>query len=96
MMLAVPHLFGTQAGPNPYWAAWDWDLALAEGMAAAGLEFSGNWGFVETSMHLEIHHEIAPKEQARACNDCHNGGIDFTALGYSGDPQVVGGEHPTD
>jgi octaheme c-type cytochrome (tetrathionate reductase family) len=93
--LIVPHLFGKGPGPNPYWGSYDWALALAEGAAAAGQEYSGTFEFVATTMHLEIHHEVAPKAQARQCNDCHNGGIDFMALGYTGDPMVVGGEHAT-
>ena len=95
-LLAVPHLFGTASGPSPYWGAWDWDLAISEGMAAAGLDYSGTYGFVETSLHLELHHEVAGGEHARDCMDCHNGGIDFVALGYSGDPMVVGAEHATE
>ena len=84
--LIVPHLFGMLPGPNPYWAKYDWGLALAEGAAWAGQPYSGTYGFVDTVMYLSVNHEIAPKEQARSCNDCHNGGIDFTLLGYPGDP----------
>ncbi len=36
--------------------------------------------------HATETHEIAPKEQARSCNDRHSGGIDLTKRGYSGDP----------
>ena len=86
----VPHLFGTGPGANPYWAKYDWQLALQEGAAYAGQTFSGEYEFVETEMFLSINHEVAPKELARECNDCHNGGIDFTELGYSGDP-ITGG-----
>ena len=84
--LLVPHLFGLGPGPNPYWAKYDWALALAEGAAYAGQPYSGSYEFVDTEMYLSINHEVAPKEQARDCNDCHNGGIDFTELGYSDDP----------
>ena len=95
-VLAVPHLFGTASGPNPYWGAWDWDAAIAEGMAAAGLDYSGTYGFTETYLYMELHHEVSGGDAARQCMDCHNGGIDFIALGYSGDPMVVGGEHATE
>ena len=84
--MLVPHLFGLSGGPNPYWAKYNWYLALQEGAAYAGQTFSGDYEFVDTEMYLSVNHEIAPKEQARSCNDCHNGGIDFTELGYSGDP----------
>jgi hypothetical protein len=82
-----PHLFGTGPGPKPYWVAYDWAAAIAEGAAFAGQPYSGTYGFVETEMYLGIHHEVAPKEQARTCASCHDGGIDFTALGYAGDPK---------
>ena len=95
MVIAVPHLFGTGSGDNPYWGTWDWELALQEGMAAAGVDYSGTFDFVETYLYMELHHEVAPKEQARGCMDCHGGAIDFTALGYTGDPMTVGGEHAT-
>lgn len=88
--IIVPDLF---AGADSYWKAWDWDRASASGMAAVGLEYSGEYEFVETEMYLGISHEVAPKENALACDDCHaeGGRIDFAALGYSGDPMDVGG-----
>ena len=89
--VAVPHLFGKVGGSNPYWAKWDWAKAFEEGMETAGLDYSGKYVWVETRMHLAIHHEVAPKSQALSCNDCHNGGIDFKALGYSNDPMKSGG-----
>jgi len=84
--IVVPHLFGMAGGENPYWAKYDWDLALAEGAAYTGVPFSGTVGFVDTVMYLTVNHEIAPPSMALNCNDCHNGGIDFTALGYDADP----------
>jgi hypothetical protein len=87
----VPHLFGKVGGSNPYWAKWDWGKAFEEGMKTAGLVYSGKYGWVETQMHLAIHHEVAPKFQALSCNDCHNGGIDFKVLGYSSDPMKIDG-----
>jgi octaheme c-type cytochrome (tetrathionate reductase family) len=88
--MLVPHLFGLAGGANPYWAKYNWYLALQEGAAYAGQTFSGDYEFVDTEMYLSVNHEIAPKEQALSCNDCHNGGIDFTELGYSGDPTSGG------
>ncbi|MCA9254133.1 MAG: tetrathionate reductase family octaheme c-type cytochrome [Phycisphaerales bacterium] len=84
--MIVPHLFGMAGGANPYWAKFDWDLAMAEGAAYTGVDFSGTVGFVDTVMYLTVNHEIAPPSMALDCNDCHNGGIDFTKLGYSADP----------
>jgi octaheme c-type cytochrome (tetrathionate reductase family) len=88
--MLVPHLFGTAGGPNPYWVAYDWDLALEEGAPLAGQTYSGSYEFVDTVMYLAVNHEIAPKASARTCSSCHNGGIDFTKLGYSGDPMTGG------
>lgn len=93
-LLAVPHLFGLQSGPHPYWVDYDWNLAIADGMAAAGLPYSGTFEFVDTVMYLELHHEVRPGVGSRQCIDCHDGGIDFTALGYIGDPRYFGGQHP--
>jgi len=91
----IPHLFGKGSGENPYWAAYDWALAFAEGMSYVGVDYSGTFDWAETTMHMVINHEVAPKADARACNDCHNGGIDFSELGYTGDPMMVGGQHAT-
>lgn len=89
--MIVPHLFGKAGGSNPYWAKWDWEKSFEEGMQTAGLEYSGTYEWVETYMYLVINHEVAPKSEALTCTDCHSGGIDFTKLGYSGDPMTTGG-----
>mgnify|MGYP003572325016 FL=1 len=88
--MLVPHLFGLKGGDFPYWVFYDWGLALEDGAAYTGQTFSGFYEFVDTEMYLSVNHEIAPKEMARDCNDCHNGGIDFIELAYTGDP-VSGG-----
>jgi hypothetical protein len=89
--ILVPHLFPGPAGPGAYWKNWDWAAAFREGMDYAGLPYSGSFEWVRTEMYLSINHEVAPKEDALSCGDCHNGGIDFTALGYDGDPMLSGG-----
>ena len=96
--MLVPHLFGMKGGPNPYWAKFDWDLALQDGAAYTGQTYSGAFNFVETYMYLTVNHEVAPAEQAYgmdgACGDCHTGNqIDWTLLGYDADP-VTGGTRP--
>jgi octaheme c-type cytochrome (tetrathionate reductase family) len=87
--MLVPHLFGTAGGANPYWATYDWGPALEEGAAAAGQTYSGQYEWVDTVMYLRVNHEVAPKEMALDCEDCHAGGIDFEALGYERDPWEV-------
>jgi octaheme c-type cytochrome (tetrathionate reductase family) len=98
--ILVPHLFGTVGGPNPYWAKYDWDLAIRDGVAAAGQEYTGEYEFVDTLSYWAVNHEIAPKEQAlgmggtQGCVDCHGlGQINWAGLGWSADP-ALGGTRP--
>lgn len=96
--ILVPHLFGMKGGPNPYWAKYDWDLALQDGAAYTGQTYTGAFEFVDTVMYLTVNHEVAPAEQALGkdsnCGDCHiSGVIDWAGLGYSDDP-VFGGTRP--
>ncbi len=96
--ILVPHLFGMKGGPNPFWAKFDWNLALTDGALYAGQTYTGAFDFRDTVMYLTVNHEVAPKEQAYgmngACGDCHLGAdIDWTALGWSDDP-VQGGTRP--
>lgn len=48
---------------------------------------------MKTASYFSVSHEIAPKEEALQCSECHAGGsrMDWKALGYSGDPMTVGG-----
>ncbi len=91
--ILVPHLFGTAGGPTPYWPNYDWAAALQEGAAAAGQDFSGTYGFVETEMYLSVNHEVAPPEMAfgydNDCSDCHfDDKIDWQAIYWTGDPAL--------
>ena len=93
-LVLVPHLFGKVSGPNPYWGTWDWDLALQDGAAYTGQNYSGNYAFGSTEALLSVNHEIAPAENAlgygpipEACSDCHTTDVvDWEALGWTGDP----------
>jgi octaheme c-type cytochrome (tetrathionate reductase family) len=95
----VPHLFGLKGGENPYWAKYDWDLAIQDGAAYTGQTYSGDYEFVDTVLYLKVDHEVAPAQQAYGmdgnCNDCHNNpdGFDWTELGWTGDP-IQGGTRP--
>ncbi len=95
--ILVPHLFGLAGGPNPYWVAYDWDLALRDGAAITGQTYSGEYEFIDTVSYWAVNHEVAPAEMALGrggCDDCHgNGQIDWAGLGYSDDP-VAGGTRP--
>ena len=90
-VMLIPHLFGTAEAPTPYWGNWNWEKAFEEGMEVSGLSYSGSYEWVETYMYMAINHEVAPASDALQCMDCHNGGIDFEALGYSDDPMTSGG-----
>lgn len=68
--LVFPKLFGPK-GSGAYWADYDWERAVAEGMAVAGLPFSGKVAFVETTFRYPITHMVAPKEKALSCGECH-------------------------
>ena len=68
-VLAVPHLFGKDE--DAYWRSFDWDDSVRAGMAAVGMEFSGDHGFVETEYYWPVTHMVAPKEDALRCADCH-------------------------
>jgi octaheme c-type cytochrome (tetrathionate reductase family) len=70
--MLVPHLFGPPDS-DAYWAKYDWKLALEGGMKKAGLPFSGQFDFVETSYVFPTTHMVAPKEKSVSCNECHTG-----------------------
>jgi len=86
LYLVVANLFGG------YWDHFNWNRAITDGMAAAKMPYSGEFGFVKTKMYWPITHTVVPKEQALKCSDCHSkaGRLDWKALGYADDPQNSG------
>ena len=70
--LAVTHLAGND--DSAYWTNLNWEKAVATGMAAAGLPFSGKVGFIETFSMWPITHMVAPKAAALQCHQCHTSG----------------------
>jgi len=68
--MLVPHLFGPP-GSDAYWAKYDWKTALESGQKKAGLPFSGQFDFVETSYVFPTTHMVAPKDRSVSCNECH-------------------------
>ena len=92
----VPHLFGTDGGPNPYWGGYNWTDSLIDGAAVTGQDYSGTHVFEDTTMLLSVNHEIAPPEMALGlgskCKDCHlSDQVDWKALDWTADP-LDGGE----
>ena len=59
------------------------DSAVAIGTKSVGWHYEEH-GFAATERYMGLFHEVAPKQEALSCNDCHNGGdrLDFSALGY--------------
>ncbi|GAB4172566.1 MAG: tetrathionate reductase family octaheme c-type cytochrome [Geothermobacteraceae bacterium] len=76
------------ANEGGYWVDFDWDKAARLGSEAAGLPYSGEYGFVETDMYWRINHMVTPKDKALKCLDCHGdkGRMPWKQLGYQGDP----------
>jgi octaheme c-type cytochrome (tetrathionate reductase family) len=68
--LVAPFTAG-EKGSGAFWGDYDWDKAIAAGMATARLPYSGKHGFVRTSMWWPITHMVAPKEDALSCTECH-------------------------
>ena len=64
---AVPHT----TGKDGYWKQFDWQDALTKGMKAAGISYSGQYGFVETQMSWPLAHMVAPAEESLTCEECH-------------------------
>lgn len=58
-------------GKDGYWKTFDWQSAITKGMAAAGLDYSGQYGFVETEMYWPLAHMVAPAKESLTCTDCH-------------------------
>ncbi len=68
--LVIPKLFGPK-GSGAYWKDFDWQASVAAGQKAAGLQFSGEFGFVETEYLRPVAHMIPPKEKSLSCESCH-------------------------
>ncbi|HPG39740.1 MAG TPA: tetrathionate reductase family octaheme c-type cytochrome [bacterium] len=89
--LLVPKTYGK----GGFWTEFDWNQAAKLGSADTGLPYSGHFGFVSTVMFWPITHMVATKEKALQCIDCHSdtqkSRMDWTALGYDGDPMFRGG-----
>ncbi len=67
--LVTPHVFGKD--DTAYWTNFDWDKAITAGMAYSGLEYSGEYDFIDTEMYWPIAHMVAPAEDALECESCH-------------------------
>jgi len=68
--LVVPHVYGKDA--TAYGANFNWEKAVAAGMADAGVPFSGKVDFIKTEMLWPLTHMVAPRAGTVACNECHS------------------------
>ena len=70
--LTILHLFPKgKEDKDAYWKEYDWNKAIAYGQKYAGLPYSGEYDFVETSYVFPITHMVAPKDSVVACSECH-------------------------
>jgi octaheme c-type cytochrome (tetrathionate reductase family) len=68
--LAYSHVWGPDTD-TAFWTNFDWSKAIEAGMEAAGVEYSGEFGFVDTYMYWPITHMVGPADDALTCQDCH-------------------------
>lgn len=68
--LAYSHVWGPTTD-TAFWTNYDWPKAIEAGMEAAGADYSGEFGFIDTHMYWPITHMVAPAEQALDCVECH-------------------------
>jgi len=68
--LVYTHVWGPDTD-TALWTNFDWAKAIDAGMKAAGEDYSGEFGFVDTHMFWPITHMVAPAEDAVSCESCH-------------------------
>jgi hypothetical protein len=71
MTLIQPKLHAKAKGEGAYWKDFNWDKASRIGMDNIGMDYSGEYDFVETEMTWPLNHQVAPKEDALSCKTCH-------------------------
>ncbi len=71
-ILIQPKLYADSAGQGAFWKDFNWQTASAAGMKEVGLPFSGQVGFIRTSMSWPVNHMVSTKDKALQCTDCHN------------------------
>jgi len=64
-------LWDAEPGKGALWLDLDWEKSLKEGMAYAGMPYSGKYDFIDTRMYLPVSHMVSKAEDALKCEDCH-------------------------
>ena len=69
---------------SAYFITGDLGKAVAQGAELTGKAYSGAWEPVTDELYFSLNHQVAPKESALTCDNCHtrDGRLDFAALGY--------------
>jgi len=82
----------TTKGDGGFWHEFNWDKAFRLGEKNTGLKYSGKYGWAKTTMHWPLSHMVSPAKDALSCESCHskNSRMNWKALGYGGDPAIVG------
>ena len=62
-------------GEHGIWESKNWQGAIELGMKDVGLPFSGDIKFVETELRFRPRHEVAPKQTALTCVQCHTSAL---------------------
>lgn len=89
--LINPKLFGSEG----FMYTQDWQKTAELGMKARGLDYSGEYDFIDNLMYLRINHTVTPAKKALSCKNCHGvqgGRLDWKKLGYDADPMLVPGQ----
>jgi hypothetical protein len=62
----------------------DLGSAVQLGVTEVGWDYNG-YNFADTDRYMGLFHEVAPKENALSCADCHGSSdrMDFASLGYT-------------
>ncbi|MGM0951641.1 MAG: tetrathionate reductase family octaheme c-type cytochrome [Pseudomonadota bacterium] len=77
--LLATHVFG--ADDTSLWSNFSWEKALQAGSDLSGMPYSGEFSFIETTMHWPITHMVAPAEDAVSCDACHSQQSRLAGLG---------------
>ena len=70
-VMIQPKLYAPEKGDSAYWQDFDWGLAAEAGMKRVGMEYSGEYKFIETKMYWPINHMVSPASEAVQCAECH-------------------------
>lgn len=68
--LVYNHVYGPET-KTALWTNFDWDKSIRAAMDYVNLPYSGQHGFVRTTMHWPVTHMVAPADEALRCTDCH-------------------------